>query len=91
MICDSSIDIKIIPILVGAIDENKEILYGQLLAPYLARDDTFTVVSSDFCHWYASGILSQEHYSLILTGAPASGTHTTIRPSKQASMAMRLV
>lgn len=46
-------DIKIVPVLVGAIDKNKETSYGKLLAPYLARDDTFTIVSSDFCHWYA--------------------------------------
>lgn len=44
-------DIKIVPILVGAIDYDKEISYGRLLAPYLARDDTIFVVSSDFCHW----------------------------------------
>ncbi|CDO75253.1 hypothetical protein BN946_scf184967.g6 [Trametes cinnabarina] len=44
-------DISIVPILVGAIDYDKEVAYGKLLAPYLARDDTFFVVSSDFCHW----------------------------------------
>lgn len=47
---DSS-DIKIVPILIGAIDTGKEAHYGRLLAPYLAREDTFCVVSSDFCHW----------------------------------------
>lgn len=45
-------DIKIVPILVGAIDKEKEVAFGRTLAPYLARDDTFCVVSSDFCHWY---------------------------------------
>ena len=44
-------DIKIIPILVGAINQDKEKRYGELLAPYLAQEDTFCVVSSDFCHW----------------------------------------
>ncbi|EPQ60778.1 UPF0103-domain-containing protein, partial [Gloeophyllum trabeum ATCC 11539] len=44
-------DITIVPILVGAINKDKEASYGSLLAPYLARDDTFCVVSSDFCHW----------------------------------------
>ncbi|CCA69103.1 hypothetical protein PIIN_03003 [Serendipita indica DSM 11827] len=44
-------DIKIVPILVGALDKQGEATYGKLLAPYFAREDTFTVVSSDFCHW----------------------------------------
>ncbi|KZT30426.1 UPF0103-domain-containing protein [Neolentinus lepideus HHB14362 ss-1] len=44
-------DIKIVPILVGAINKDKEVLFGHILAPYLAREDTFCVVSSDFCHW----------------------------------------
>lgn len=46
------LDIKIVPVLVGAIDKEKEVAFGRTLAPYLARDDTFCVVSSDFCHWY---------------------------------------
>ncbi|KAL0951120.1 hypothetical protein HGRIS_007856 [Hohenbuehelia grisea] len=45
------IDIKIVPIVVGAIGKDLEAKYGKLLAPYLAREDTFCVVSSDFCHW----------------------------------------
>ncbi|KAH9944423.1 MEMO1 family [Epithele typhae] len=44
-------DIKVVPILVGAISYEKEVSYGQLLAPYLAREDTIFVISSDFCHW----------------------------------------
>jgi len=44
-------DIQIIPILVGAISEKTEAQYGKVLAPYLAADDTFFVISSDFCHW----------------------------------------
>ncbi|KAH8120347.1 UPF0103-domain-containing protein [Phellopilus nigrolimitatus] len=44
-------DIEIVPILVGAIGKEKEKAFGKLLAPFLARDDTFCVVSSDFCHW----------------------------------------
>lgn len=35
----------------GAIKKNDEAFYGSLLAPYLAADDTFFVISSDFCHW----------------------------------------
>ncbi|KZS96194.1 hypothetical protein SISNIDRAFT_451901 [Sistotremastrum niveocremeum HHB9708] len=44
-------DIKIVPILVGSISKDKEAQFGKLLAPFLSRDDTFCVVSSDFCHW----------------------------------------
>ncbi|KAJ3544949.1 hypothetical protein NM688_g5685 [Phlebia brevispora] len=44
-------DISVIPILVGAINKEKEEAFGDLLSPYFARDDTFCVVSSDFCHW----------------------------------------
>ncbi|KAG8812383.1 hypothetical protein FRC17_002045 [Serendipita sp. 399] len=45
------LDIKIVPILVGAVTTRDEATFGALLAPYLVREDTFTVVSSDFCHW----------------------------------------
>jgi predicted class III extradiol MEMO1 family dioxygenase len=44
-------DITIVPILVGAINKDKEELYGRVLAPYFAANDTICVVSSDFCHW----------------------------------------
>ncbi|PPQ64437.1 hypothetical protein CVT26_002144 [Gymnopilus dilepis] len=44
-------DIKIVPIVVGAISKDLEDSYGAILAPYLAREDTFFVISSDFCHW----------------------------------------
>ncbi|KAJ7706128.1 MEMO1 family [Mycena rosella] len=44
-------DISIVPIMVGAISKQAEAEFGALLAPYLAREDTFCVVSSDFCHW----------------------------------------
>ena len=50
-------EISVVPILVGAINKEKEEAYGQLLASYLAREDTFFVVSSDFCHWYVALIL----------------------------------
>ncbi|KAF9481387.1 UPF0103-domain-containing protein [Pholiota conissans] len=44
-------NIHIVPILVGSISKDREAQFGSILAPYLARDDTFFVVSSDFCHW----------------------------------------
>ena len=48
---DPDADIRIVPILVGGISEEQEREYGDLLAPYFAREDTFVIVSSDFCHW----------------------------------------
>ncbi|KAB5594212.1 hypothetical protein CTheo_2293 [Ceratobasidium theobromae] len=47
----AGLDIKIVPILVGAINQGSEAKYGAALAPYLAEPDTICVVSSDFCHW----------------------------------------
>ncbi|THH34067.1 hypothetical protein EUX98_g56 [Antrodiella citrinella] len=44
-------DIRVVPILVGGIQKEKEAKFGTLLAPYLAKDDTLFVISSDFCHW----------------------------------------
>ena len=41
----------IVPILVGALTEEKEIFYGKLLSKYLADPDNLFVISSDFCHW----------------------------------------
>lgn len=49
--CLTSQDIKIVPIVVGAISKSVETSFGSLLAPHLEREDTFCVVSSDFCHW----------------------------------------
>ncbi|KAF8626546.1 hypothetical protein AX15_004848 [Amanita polypyramis BW_CC] len=46
-------DIHIVPIVVGAISQSTEATTGALLAPYLAREDTLFVISSDFCHWGA--------------------------------------
>ncbi|RUS23457.1 cell motility mediator [Endogone sp. FLAS-F59071] len=43
-------EIKIVPILVGALSEERERFYGKLLAPYLNDPDNFFVISSDFCH-----------------------------------------
>lgn len=44
-------EVKIVPILVGAINTSKEQEYGRLLAPYLRDESVLFVVSSDFCHW----------------------------------------
>ncbi|KAB7503889.1 Protein MEMO1 [Armadillidium nasatum] len=41
----------IVPILVGSLSQERESLYGRILAPYLADPQNLFVVSSDFCHW----------------------------------------
>lgn len=46
--------IKVVPILVGAISQSKENVFGTLLAPYLKDPETLFVVSSDFCHWFVT-------------------------------------
>ncbi|CDZ98833.1 Predicted dioxygenase [Phaffia rhodozyma] len=43
--------IKIVPVLVGSISLSEENRFGKILAPYINDPETFTVVSSDFCHW----------------------------------------
>ncbi|KAG0142414.1 hypothetical protein CROQUDRAFT_82189 [Cronartium quercuum f. sp. fusiforme G11] len=43
--------INIVPILVGSITSEQELLYGNALRPYLLSPENFFVVSSDFCHW----------------------------------------
>eukprot|EP00559_Dactyliosolen_fragilissimus_P007676 CAMPEP_0184857626 /NCGR_PEP_ID=MMETSP0580-20130426/2779_1 /TAXON_ID=1118495 /ORGANISM="Dactyliosolen fragilissimus" /LENGTH=274 /DNA_ID=CAMNT_0027353331 /DNA_START=372 /DNA_END=1193 /DNA_ORIENTATION=- len=42
---------KILPIMVGSISTSEERRFGKILAPFLVRENVFTVVSSDFCHW----------------------------------------
>jgi len=41
----------LVPILVGALSEEAEARYGQLLAPYLMQQGNLLIISSDFCHW----------------------------------------
>lgn len=43
--------VKIVPILVGALNSANEAMYGQLLAKYIDDPKNFFSVSSDFCHW----------------------------------------
>ena len=42
---------KIVPVVVGHLDDRAASRYGELLAPYFQDPDTRFVVSSDFCHW----------------------------------------
>ncbi|XP_026447954.1 protein MEMO1-like [Papaver somniferum] len=43
--------VKIVPILVGALNSQIEAMYGKLLAKYVDDPNNFFSVSSDFCHW----------------------------------------
>ncbi len=43
--------VSIVPIVVGNLSLQKEREIGTVLAPWLADESTFFVVSSDFCHW----------------------------------------
>ncbi|XP_054818836.1 uncharacterized protein LOC129318217 [Prosopis cineraria] len=43
--------VKVVPILVGALSAENEALYGQILAKYVDDPHNFFSVSSDFCHW----------------------------------------
>lgn len=43
--------VKVVPILVGAINTQKEKVYGKVLAKYLKDPENVFVISSDFCHW----------------------------------------
>lgn len=42
---------KLVPIMVGAINPEREALYGRVLAPFLDDPSNLFVISSDFCHW----------------------------------------
>ncbi|KAJ1653392.1 hypothetical protein IWQ61_006471 [Dispira simplex] len=43
--------VKVVPILVGNLNEAAEKRYARHLAPYLASANDFFIISSDFCHW----------------------------------------
>lgn len=69
-------DIKIVPVLVGAISTAKESTYGKALAPYLADPETIFVVSSDFCHWGT-------RFSYTYYKYPNDGSSTMLSRSNQ--------
>lgn len=41
----------LVPIVVGALREQEEAVYGKILARYLEDPGNVFIVSSDFCHW----------------------------------------
>lgn len=60
--------VKVIPILVGAVNAETEAMYGQLLARYVDDPANFFSVSSDFCHWGSRYVLSLA-FLLLMTFA----------------------
>jgi len=44
-------DFKVVPILVGSTNHEKERMYGEILSKYLKDPENLFVISSDFCHW----------------------------------------
>ena len=43
--------LKIVPLMVGLIPDDKKDDYAKLLLPYFLDERTVFVLSSDFCHW----------------------------------------
>ncbi len=78
-------EISIVPVLVGAIDKGKEEAFGRILAPYLARSDTFFVISSDFCHWG-----TRFSYTLYFPQYPPEPTAPPVRLSRSAPLPREL-
>ena len=46
-----SADLKLVPLMVGDVPENKYKAYAEVLLPLFLDEKTVFVVSSDFCHW----------------------------------------
>lgn len=44
-------DVKVVPIVVGSLSEEKERNFGRMLSAWIGDGETFFVISSDFCHW----------------------------------------
>ena len=47
----TSVEMRILPIMVGALSTSQEEYYGNLLSTILSRPYICTIISSDFCHW----------------------------------------
>ena len=44
-------DLKLIPMMVGDIPEEKYALYAEILLPLFLDERTIFIISTDFCHW----------------------------------------
>ena len=49
--CSQKGKFTIVPVLVGALREDKEASYGKLFSKYLTDPENLFIISSDFCHW----------------------------------------
>lgn len=45
------VDVKVVPIVVGSLSEEKERSFGKVLSSWFGDGESFFVISSDFCHW----------------------------------------
>jgi AmmeMemoRadiSam system protein B len=75
------LDIKVVPIVVGAVSKEVEAFFGELLAPFLAREDTFCVVSSDFCHWWILTLSLDIHVSNFVYDRGSRFSYTYYYPA----------
>ena len=44
-------EVKIVPIMVGPVDEKMSDNYGKIFSKYFDDPNTLFIISSDFCHW----------------------------------------
>jgi AmmeMemoRadiSam system protein B len=44
-------EVKIVPIMVGPIDEQQTDKYAKIFTPYFDDNSTVFIISTDFCHW----------------------------------------
>lgn len=70
-------NVTVLPIMVGNLYTSQQELYGKILAPIVARDDVFVIVSSDFCHWG-----DRFHYSPYEKNSNASQQQTKTTQSQ---------
>jgi AmmeMemoRadiSam system protein B len=47
---------KLVPLLVGSVSESTAADYAEVFQEYWEDEETFWVISSDFCHWYVDNI-----------------------------------
>lgn len=48
---------KLVPLLVGNVSEASTALYAEVFQEYWNDDETFWIISSDFCHWFVISFL----------------------------------
>lgn len=84
----NSADMKLVPLLVGSVSESAAAEYAEVFQEYWEDDETFWVISSDFCHWYVDSILSAPapaDSSYYVLGEQDSATRHTTQTLLQSS------